>query len=142
MSFWHDGALGKWLGALVQGMLLRPGKLNQLKAARQKTLSSRGKREALMATLTLLAAKGIATLQRTPSNGGKKGKWERWIEDSAGWMVEVGWISEGERGELVRKARLTANEYEIREEPELRVLNLGEGWRSIAKAVLKYYPTA
>ena len=48
----------------------------------------------------------------------------------------------GQRGELVWKARLTANEYEIGGEPELRVLNLGEGWRSIAKAVLKYYPTA
>ena len=42
-----------------QPYLLRPGKLNQLKAARQKTLSSRGKGEALMATLTLLAAEGI-----------------------------------------------------------------------------------
>jgi hypothetical protein len=125
-----------------QPYLLRPGKLNQLKAARQKTLSSRGKGEALMATLTLLAAEGIATLQRTPGRGGRKGKWERWIEDSVVWMVEAGWISEGERGELVRKARLTANEYEIKEEPELRVLNLGEGRRSIARAVLKHYPTA
>ena len=46
-----------------QRHLLRPGKLNQLKAARQETLSSRRKGEALMATLTLLAAEGIATLQ-------------------------------------------------------------------------------
>ena len=59
-----------------QSYLLRPGKLNQLKAVRQKTLSSRGKGEALMATLTLLAAEGIATLQRTPGRGGRKGKWE------------------------------------------------------------------
>ena len=36
--------------------------------------------------------------------------------------MEAGWISEGEKGELTRKARLTANKYEIREEPELRVL--------------------
>ena len=84
-----------------QPYLLRPGKLNQLKAARQETLSSRGKGEALMATLTLLAAKGIATLQRTPSKGKKRGKWDRWIEDSTEWMVEAGWISERERGELV-----------------------------------------
>ena len=40
------------------------------------------------------------------------------------------------------KARLTASRYEIVGEPELRVLNLGEGWRSIARAVQKYYPTA
>ena len=57
-------------------------------------------------------------------------------------MVRAGWIAEGEREELVRKARVTATEYEVKGEPELRVLNLGEGWRSIAKAVLKHYPTA
>ena len=127
-----------------QPYLVRPGKLNQLTGARQKTLSSRGKGAALMATmtLTLLATEGIATLQRTPSKGKKKGKWSRWIEDSAEWVVGAEWIAKGEREELVRKARLTASEYEIGGEPELRVLNLGEGWRSIAKAVLKYYPTA
>ena len=38
-----------------QPFLLRPGKLNQLKAARQKTLSTRGRGPALMATLALLA---------------------------------------------------------------------------------------
>ena len=125
-----------------QPYLVRPGKLNQLKADRQKTLSSRCKGAALMVTMTLLAAEGVATLQRTPSKGKKKGKWNWWIEDSAEWMVEAGWIAEGERGELVRKARLTASEYEIGGEPELRVLNLGEGGRSIAKAVLKHYPAA
>ena len=125
-----------------QPYLVRPGKLNQLKGARQKTLSSRGKGAALMATMTLLAAEGIATLQRTPSKGKKKGKWSKWIEDSAEWMVGAEWITEEEREELVRKARLTASEYEIVGEPELRVLNLGEGWRSIARAVLKCYPTA
>jgi hypothetical protein len=62
--------------------LLRPGKLNQLKASRQKTLSTKGRRSALMASLTLLAAKGIATLQRTPSKGNKEGKWGSWVEDS------------------------------------------------------------
>ena len=125
-----------------QPYLVRPGKLNQLKGARQKTLSSRGKGAALMATMTLLAAEGIATLQRTPSKGKKKGKWSKWIEDSAEWMVGAEWITEEEREELVRKARLTASKYERVGEPELRVLNLGEGWRSIARAVLKYYPTA
>ena len=42
----------------------------------------------------------------------------------------------------MKKAKATADEYEIKGEPELRVLNLGEGWRSIARAVLKRYPTA
>ena len=39
-------------------------------------------------------------------------------------------------------ARKTADEHEIKDEPEILTLNLGEGWRSIAKAVLKKYPTA
>ena len=39
-----------------QSYLLRPGKLNQLKASRQRTLSAKGRRSALMATLTLLAS--------------------------------------------------------------------------------------
>ena len=70
-----------------------------------------------MATMTLLAAEGIATLQRTPSKGKKKGKWSKWIEDAAEWMVGAEWIVEGEREELVRKARLTASKYEIDGEP-------------------------
>jgi hypothetical protein len=111
-----------------QPYLVRPGKLDQLKGARQKTLSSRGKGAALMATMALLAAENVATLQRTPSKGKERGKWDLWIEDSAEWMVREGWIAEEEREELVRKARLTADAHEIRGEPELRVLNLG-GWR-------------
>ena len=54
-----------------QPYLLRPGKLNQLKASRQKTLSAKGRRSALITTLTLLASEGFATLQRTPSKGNK-----------------------------------------------------------------------
>ena len=52
-----------------QSCLLRPGKLNQLKASRQKTLSAKGRMSALMATLTLLASEGAVTVQRTPSKG-------------------------------------------------------------------------
>jgi hypothetical protein len=43
-----------------------------------------------MASLTLLAAEGVATLQRTPSKGNKKGKWGSWIEDSVSWMKTAG----------------------------------------------------
>ena len=39
-------------------------------------------------------------------------------------------------------ARETADEHEIKGEPEVLTLTLGEGWRSIATAVLKKYPTA
>ena len=125
-----------------QPFLLRPGKLNQLKASRQKTLSTKGRRPALMASLTLLAAEGIATLQRTPSKGNKKGKWGSWVEDSVSWMTTAGWLEEGEAESVMAAARKTADEHEIKGEPEVLALNLGEGWRSIAKAVLKKYPTA
>ena len=120
--------------------LLRPGKLNQLKASRQKTLSQKGRRAALMATLTLLAVEGIATLQRTPSKGNKQGKWMSWIEDSVKWMIGAGWLEEKEGESVSVAARETADAHEIKDEPEVLVLNLGEGWRSIAKAVLKKYP--
>ena len=73
-----------------QPFLLRPGKLNQLKASRQQTLSTKGRRSALMASLALLASEGVATLQRTPSKGNKKGKWASWIEDSVSWMKTTG----------------------------------------------------
>ena len=96
-----------------QPYLGRPGKPNQLKAARQKTLNSRGKGTALMATLTLLAAEGVATLKRTPSKGKKRGKRDWWIEDSVNWMVGAKWIAEGDREELVGKVRLKASEYMI-----------------------------
>ena len=125
-----------------QPFLLRPGKLNQLKASRQKTLSTKGRRSALMASLTLLASEGVATLQRTPSKGNKKGKWYSWIEDSVSWMQAAGWLEEGEAESVTVAARETADEHEIKGEPEVLTLNLGEGWRSIATAVLKKYPTA
>ena len=84
-----------------------------------------------MATLTLLAAERIATLQRAPRKGEKREKWDMWIEDLVEWMVREEWVPEeeskgGSRSAQVRRARVTANEYEIKGEPELRVLNLGE----------------
>ena len=89
------GSVTTWLEENVerveaQPVLLRPGKLNQLKSSRQKTLSTKGRRLALMATLTLLSSAGVATLQRTPSKGIKKGKWNSWIEDSVSWMQTTG----------------------------------------------------
>ena len=122
--------------------MLRPGELDQLEASRQETLSTNGRRSALMASLTLLASEGVATLQRTPSKGNKKGKWGSRIEDSVSWMKTAGWLEEVEAESVMAAARKTADEHEIKEEPEILALNLGEGWRSIAKAVQKKYPTA
>ena len=102
----------------------------------------KGRRSTLMASLTLLASKGVATLQCTPSKGNKKGKWVSWIEDSVSWMQTAGWLEEGEAESVTVAARKTADEHKIKDEPEILTLNLGEGWRSIANAVLKKYSTA
>ena len=52
--------------------------------------------------------------------------------------------SNARRARATRKvaARETADEHEIKGEREVLTLNLGEGWRSIATAVLKKYPTS
>ena len=132
------GSIAVWLEEnekRVEGQpfLLRPRKLNQLKALRQKTLSTKGRRSALMASLTLLASEGVETLQRTPSKGNKKGKWGSWIEGLVSWMQTAGWLEEAEAESVTVAAKKTADEHEIKGEPEI----LGEGWRSIATAVLK-----
>jgi hypothetical protein len=72
-----------------------------------------------MASLTLLASEGIATLQRTPSKGNKKGKWDSWIEDSVSWMQKAGWLEEGKAESVTVAARETADEHEIIGEPEI-----------------------
>ena len=95
-----------------------------------------------MASLTLLASEVIATLQRTPSKCNKKGKWNSWIEDSVGWMQSSGRLEEGEAENVTVAARKKADEHEIKGEPKVLMLNLGEGWRSIAIAVLTKYPAA
>ena len=57
-------------------------------------------------------------------------------------MQSAGWLGEGEAESVSIAARKTTDEHEVKGEPEIRVLNLGEGWGSIAKAVLKKYPSA
>ena len=51
------------------------------------------------------------------------------------------WLEEAEAEGVLLAARETADEHEIKGEPEIRVLNLGAGWRSIATAMLKRYLT-
>ena len=57
-------------------------------------------------------------------------------------MKTAGWLEEGEAESVMVAARKTADEHEIKGESEILTLDLGEGWRSIAKAVLKKYSTA
>jgi hypothetical protein len=52
------------------------------------------------------------------------------------------WLEEGEAESAMAAAMETADEHEIKGEPEILTLNLGEEWRSIAKPVLRKYPTA
>ena len=59
-------------------------------------------------------------------------------------MQTAGWLEEGEAESAMVAARKTADEHEIKGKPEILTLNLGEGWRSLTKAVLmiKKYSTA
>ena len=68
--------------------LVRPGKLNQLKAAKKKTAQTRGGSMAIIATIVELASEGSATLQQTPNKAYRQGKWEEWIPDTVEWMVQ------------------------------------------------------
>lgn len=121
--------------------VIRPGKLTQLKNARKHATSSRGGTQALMATITLLSAEGTATLQQRPNRPANKGKWDSWVEDSVQWMVDHEWLGEEEAEEVKDKALKTAKQHEVLGYTVL-ALNLGEGWRSVARGIEAVFPGA
>ena len=121
---------------------VRPGKLNQLKAAKKKTAKARGGPTAIIATIVELASEGTATLQQTPNKTHKRGKWVNWIEDTVEWMVQSGWIEDSEADEMTRKAKVTCEKYTTTTKPTMLALNLGEGWRSVGRAIAKLIPGA
>lgn len=123
-------------------MAVRPGKLNQLKAAKKKTAASRGGPMAIVAAIVQLASEGKATLQQTPNLAYKRGKWETWVEDTVEWMVQHGWIDGGEAEEMRCKTKEMNKKYAILTKPTMLVLNLGEGWRSVGRAITKIVPGA
>jgi len=121
--------------------VIRPGKLGQLKGARKRTASSRGGPNAIMAAIVLLGAEGVATLMQAPNQKGK-GRWTEWIKDAVHWMVENGWIKAGEAEAIQGEARECEMEHANEEEPTMRVLNLGEGWRSVGRHIESLVPGA
>ena len=125
----------------AQGLhIVRVGKLNQLKSARKGTARTRGGPMAIMAAMALLCAEGAATLQRTPMRPARGGRWKRWIRDTMRWMVIEGWIEEEEEEGLRASASETFRKHVEDAKPSILVLNLGEGWRSVGKAVSEMYP--
>ena len=121
---------------------VRPGKLNQLKAAKKKTAKARGGPTAIIATIVELASEGTATLQQTPNKTHRRGKWVNWIEDTVEWMVQNRWIEDSEADEMIRKAKVTREKYTTTTKPTLLALNLGEGWRSVGRAIANLIPGA
>ena len=121
--------------------VIRPVKLTQLENARKHTTSSRGGTAALMATITLLNTERTATLQQRPNKPANKGKWDSWVEDSVQWMVDHEWLREEEAEEVKDNALKTAEQHEVRGYTVL-ALNLGEGWRSVARGVEAVFPGA
>ena len=73
--------------------VIRPGKWNQLKNAKKKLIAKRGGVNALVATMALLSAQGKATMQQRPNKQANKGKWDDWVEDSFGWMIQREWLT-------------------------------------------------
>ena len=111
---------------------MRPGKWKQMKDAKKKLIARRGGVDALVATVTLLSAQGKATMQQRPNKPANKGKWDSWVEDSVEWMVQHEWLTVEEAVGLSAKALSTAQQHEVSKYTTL-VLNLGEGWRSVAR---------
>ena len=121
--------------------VIRPGKWNQLKSAKKKLIAKRGGVNALVATVALLSAQGKATMQQRPNKPANKGKWNDWVEDSVGWMIQHEWLTAEEAVGLSAKALSTAQQHEVSKDTIL-VLNLGEGWRSVARGVEAVFPGA
>lgn len=139
-----QGAVMGWLEENEEvhgsGMyLIRPGKLTQLKNARKATAKLRGGPMAIMAAITLLSAEGDATLQYVPRQPANKGPWSSWVEDTVVWMVGSQWITQVEAASIQQRAETVAGEH-AKEEPEKLILNKGEGWRSVARAVETLFP--
>ena len=122
--------------------VIRPGKLNQMKSAKKKTAGTRGGPMAIMAAVVDLASEGVATLRQVPNKANRQGKWEEWVEDTVSWMVEREWIQESEAHGLERKAKEMNRKYTRRTEPAMLVLNIGEGWRSVGRALKNLVPGA
>ena len=120
--------------------LVRPGKLTQLRAARKKTASTRGGPTAILAAIVELAAEGTVMLMEAPNRPANKGKWDNWIQDTAEWLVRKEWRSEAE-AEVIREKAENLERMIERTAPTQRILNLGEGWRSIGKAVARRWPS-
>ena len=93
--------------------VIRPGKWNQLKSALKKLAAKRGGVDALIATITLLSAKGKATTQQRPNKPTNKGRWDDWVEDSVKWMVQHEWLTAEEAVGLSAKALSTAQQNEV-----------------------------
>ena len=88
----------------------------------------------MVATVTLLSAQGKATMQQRPNKPTNKGKWDNWVEDSVKWMIQHEWLTAEEAVDLSAKSLSTAQQHEVSKYTTL-VLNLGEGWRSVARVV-------
>ena len=88
-----------------------------------------------------MSAEQKATLQQNPNKPHKQGPWNTWIEDSVRWMQERKWIKETEAAAIIAAARKT-HEVHKAQETQIKILNLGEGYRSIERGIHTKYPEA
>ena len=90
-----------------------------MKSVRKKLAAKRGGVDALVATITLLSAKGKATMQQRPNQPANEGRWDDWVEDSVKWMVQHEWLTAEEAVGLSAKALNTAQQHEVSKETVL-----------------------
>ena len=84
-----------------------------MKSAPKKLATKRGGVGALIATITLLSAKGKATMQQRPNKLANKGRWDDWVEGSAKWMVQHEWLTTEEAVGLSAKALSIAQQRKV-----------------------------
>jgi hypothetical protein len=121
-------------------ILLRPQKLNALKAAKKALTKERGGRQALMAAITILCANGEATLSQEPTKPRRRGKNRGWRQESVEWMVERGWLRGGEEADLTLAAAEQHHSSQELKETKYLMVDFGEGWGSVGRAIREMDP--
>ena len=131
------GAVATWISENEEpagegAQTLRPQKMNQMMAAKKAMTKSRGGVKAIYAAMTILTVQGKIRLSEIPRRRHNKGEWITWREEAVQWMLEHGWMEEEEAEKAEETIRGMAQQGET---PEHIVVDVGEGWGSVRRAL-------
>ena len=130
-------AIKKWLRnhenppAQGQRQVLRQGKLKEMRMSLKNKTATRGGPKGIYASLARMEEEGTLTLETIPKKQGRKGQWTEWIQDSLEWATKRGWPPSTD-GKTTQPEQALGEE---RSEERYMVLDLGEGWGSVGRAV-------